>query len=217
MLELLAALDADSCDACDGAAGAGPVVGTGTVGTRLCAGCLGEVPEHAEPLRRLPEGVSRGWRAAPYAGPVGALVRASKYGGRARVADAVARHVGGLAAGAGVDVDAVVAVPSPWVRTWWRGVDLPGGLACAVAGAVGVPWTRALVRQRWRAQAGLAHAARAGNARGAFAARDGLDLRGARVLLVDDVLTTGATASACAGALLLAGARRVEVLVATAA
>ena len=217
MLELLAALDADACDACDGAAGAGAVVGGGGMGARLCVACLTEVPEHPESLRRLPDGVARGWRAAPYAGPVGALVRASKYGGRAAVGAALARHAGAVAARAGVDTDVVVAVPSPWARTWWRGVDLPGHLAREVASAVGVARVNALVRRRWRAQAGLVHAARDANARGAFGVRQGVDVRGARILLVDDVLTTGATASSCACALLLAGACRVEVFVATAA
>jgi predicted amidophosphoribosyltransferase len=217
MLELLAALDADSCDACEGVAGAGGVVSTRGIASRLCAACLGELPERPEPLVRLPEGATRGWRGAPYAGPLGALVRASKYGGRASLADAVAAHAGGLAARVVREVDVVVAVPSPRVRVWWRGVDLAGGVARAVGGAVGVPVARALVRRRWRAQAGLAHDAREANARGAFETRTGAEISGARVLLVDDVLTTGATAGACADALLQAGARRVDVFVAAAA
>src|SRR5262249_28227522 len=61
-------------------------------------------------------------------------------------------------------------------------------------------------------QAGLTNARRRANVQGAFAARSGERLDGLRVLLVDDVITTGATASACAGGLKRAGAKHVTVL-----
>ena len=61
-------------------------------------------------------------------------------------------------------------------------------------------------------QAGLSNARRRENVAGAFRARAGRPLEGKRVLLVDDVMTTGATASACALALKRAGARRVTLL-----
>src|SRR5690606_4133072 len=60
-------------------------------------------------------------------------------------------------------------------------------------------------------QLALGRGARTGNVRAAFAVRDAAAVRGCSVLLVDDVLTTGATAAACARALLDAGAARVDV------
>ena len=61
-------------------------------------------------------------------------------------------------------------------------------------------------------QTGLTNARRRENVRGAFRARRGQPLKGLRVLLVDDVMTTGATASACAAVLKRAGARSVTLL-----
>jgi ComF family protein len=72
--------------------------------------------------------------------------------------------------------------------------------------------TRALVRTRaTHAQPGLTAATRRTNLAGAFALRVGADVAGCDVVLVDDVLTTGATADACAAVLWAAGAARVDV------
>jgi len=61
-------------------------------------------------------------------------------------------------------------------------------------------------------QVGLTNAQRRLNVSGAFRARGGIMLRGKRILLVDDVMTTGATASSCARALKMAGATEVTLL-----
>ena len=75
---------------------------------------------------------------------------------------------------------------------------------------LGIPVRRALTTTRaMRPQKSLDRAARLLNTRGAYACRPGTDLIGQRVLLVDDIITTGATASACALALLQAGAESV--------
>ena len=60
-------------------------------------------------------------------------------------------------------------------------------------------------------QAGLSNSKRRLNMQGAFAVRKGADIKGLRILLIDDVLTTGATASACAKVLKRAGAKHVAV------
>lgn len=109
--------------------------------------------------------------------------------------------------------DMVVPMPLYWVRRWRRGFNQSDVLARAVARRSGIPVVRAVRRARSTApQASLSRAGRRRNVQGAFAPRRGVDVRGLRILLVDDVLTTGATANACAGALKRAGARYVAVL-----
>lgn len=110
--------------------------------------------------------------------------------------------------------DAVVPVPLHWRRRLARGFNQSRLLAAAVAKRYGVPVTDALKRARATStQAGLTHARRRANVAGAFAARRKEAVAGKRVLLVDDVMTTGATATACAAALKRAGARYVGLLV----
>jgi ComF family protein len=138
-----------------------------------------------------------------------------KYAGRARLASALGRLAfralvapGELDAGA-----AVVPVPLHWRRRRERGYNQAELLARAIAGAADRPCCRALVKVAPRPpQAGLSAAARLRNAAGAYRARLPGRLLGARLLLVDDVFTTGATAEACTRALLRAGARSVDVL-----
>lgn len=109
--------------------------------------------------------------------------------------------------------DAVAPMPMHWFRRWRRGFNQAELLAQAVARHTGRPCLRALKRTRLAsAQAGLSAAARRSNASGSFAAKPSPGLRGRHILLVDDVLTTGATARAAAGALKRAGAARVTLL-----
>jgi len=111
--------------------------------------------------------------------------------------------------------DVVVPVPLHPTRLVQRGFNQAALLAGPVARDLGAALlARALVRTRdTPQQAVLDRRRRVLNVRNAFAARDPQALRGKRVLLVDDVRTTGATLQACEKALLAAGAREVRALV----
>jgi len=108
--------------------------------------------------------------------------------------------------------DGVVAVPLHWRRKWERGFNQSELLARSIARRAGVRVLHPVRRRRaTRTQAGLSNSRRRENVSGAFIAKAGA-VPGLRILLVDDVMTTGATASACAHALKRAGAKSVALL-----
>jgi len=109
-----------------------------------------------------------------------------------------------------IDVDVVVPVPLSPARLRLRGFNQAALLAEHVAPVVHAPLCDVLTRVERPSQRTLAATERLTNLRGAFACSTRLD--GARVLLVDDVVTTGATVSACADTLADAGASRIGVL-----
>mgnify|MGYP000595609891 CR=1 FL=1 len=105
--------------------------------------------------------------------------------------------------------EAVVPVPTSWGRALQRGFDHARLLAAPVAAALGAPLVPALRRHGRARQVGKSRSARLQLPAGAFTPRRRV---AGRVLLVDDVLTTGATAARCSRALLAAGADEVSVL-----
>src|SRR5579875_832062 len=112
--------------------------------------------------------------------------------------------------------DVLVPVPLHWRRRWQRGYNQSAALCRGLATYLGVPyqpsWLRR-VRHTPRQTSRPTPAERKANVRGAFQARRGVPLAGRSVLLVDDVMTTGATASEAARALRAGGASRVVVAV----
>ncbi len=109
--------------------------------------------------------------------------------------------------------DLIVPMPMHWLRRWRRGFNQSALLSKVIGRHLGIPVVGAVRRQRSTPpQAGLSNSQRRQNVSGAFsAAREG-KLEGKRILLVDDVLTTGATASACSRVLKGAGVDYVAVL-----
>jgi competence protein ComFC len=106
--------------------------------------------------------------------------------------------------------DATVPVPLYWRRRMQRGFNQAELLARGLARSTGIPVVKALGRVRpTPTQAGLSNSARRQNMARAFRSRS---VQGKRILLIDDVMTTGATAASCALALKQAGARRVALL-----
>ena len=109
--------------------------------------------------------------------------------------------------------DLIVPMPLHWFKQWQRGFNQSDLLAAEISRKWNVPVRKVVRRQKTTApQAGLTNAKRRANVRGAFRFAAGRRLDGLRVLLVDDVVTTGATASACARVLKRAGAAHVSLL-----
>lgn len=119
------------------------------------------------------------------------------------------------AALAALAAEVVVPVPMFWLRRLARGTNSPEIVAESLARRLRLPVVPRMIRRLRNTppQGPLARHERLENVRGAFRLRRGCDVRGARVLLVDDILTTGATCSEIARQLLTAGAIEVAVAV----
>jgi ComF family protein len=173
------------------------------VGT-VCGACLKDPPPYAATLAAL-----------VYAFPTDRLLQRIKYGGRLALADwagstlaaAACTALGGRAANA--RPDRIVALPLAESRQRERGFNQAREIAARVAQATALPLTAPLARiYAGPPQVALPWAERRRNVRGAFAVRS--TVRGARIALVDDVMTTGATLAEAARTLVRAGAQRVE-------
>lgn len=146
-----------------------------------------------------------------YEGALRDLIHLYKYSGMRPLAKPLAGY---LQRAIPVDVpfDAVVAVPLYWRKQWSRGFNQSELLARLVSDHRRIPLLHALRRKRATAtQAGLASAGRRRNVTGAFELRKRPQVAGKRILLIDDVMTTGATASACAAVLKRGGATSVSL------
>lgn len=145
------------------------------------------------------------------------LIHGLKYADRLDLAPPMAAMMARAGEDILSDAEALVPVPLHRLRLWRRRFNQSAALAGAIGRRTGLPVRAGWLERRraTRPQVGLDRAARARNVQGAFAVPDMArgELRGRRVVLVDDVLTTGATLDACVKALLRAGAGQVDVLV----
>lgn len=211
-------------------------VGCGRVGARFCDDCIAYAPKPTPPLCaicgaplsagavRLEDGrevcptcaahppafhAARSW--AVMTGSVRKAVHAIKYRRDLGLAHVLAAQLIALVEREAWEIEVVLPIPLGEKRHKERGYNQAALLAFPLAlglGAAYAPHTLKRVRET-RSQVGLSAEERRRNVAGAFAVVDGERIAGKTVLLVDDVMTTGATLSAAASALLAAGARDV--------
>jgi ComF family protein len=153
---------------------------------------------------------------ARYDGVARKLVHRLKYGDRVELSLTLGRMMARAGQEVLADADLVVPVPLHWLRLWTRRFNQAAALAGVVSRLSGVPLEAHALRRRKRTrqQVGLSKAERAANMQGAFAVPRAMRpvVQGKRVLLVDDVITTGSTANAASRILMRGGAASVDVL-----
>jgi ComF family protein len=199
-VKLLSLAAAPCCPRCG--TGLGPGVPVREDG---CFACPDPMPRFA-----------RVFRLGAYADPLRSVIHHIKYHRQ----DGLHRRLGRLLAEAVVagdleaPLDLVLPVPMHWLRRLLRGYDHARLLADTIAKELRLPAGGELIRVRHTPpQARLPRTRRTENVRGAFAVTGRAAVEGARVLLVDDVTTTGATADEAARTLLAAGASTVLLAV----
>jgi competence protein ComFC len=165
----------------------------------LCPNCSASPP----PYERL-----RSWGI--FFGPLREAIHRLKYKQDIGLGEALAKHLIDLFLTTGWNVDLISPVPLSKLRQQERGYNQAALLARPLSLATGIPFkAKAAARIRnTHSQVGLKAKERLENVKDAFLAEPGI-VRGKKVLLVDDVTTTGATISACAGAIMRAGAHSV--------
>jgi predicted amidophosphoribosyltransferase len=181
----------------------------GVHGAGLCSGCRLQVGWALEAVL-APDHVDQAWTLGAYRGLLGDMVRQAKYGRDLALCDAIGCWMAEASSGL-PDVDVVVSITAPWWRTLRRGQDVPPRLAAPIADAVGVPVGKLLRQHGRRSQVGMGRADRLANTEDRFYA---ICAAPRRILLVDDVQTTGATLSACSRVLRDSGAVWVGALTA---
>ncbi len=157
-------------------------------------------------------GFDAAYSSGEYAGALRKLIHLFKYHGVFslertlvdRLSDALPRDQ---------HFDLVAPVPMHWWRRFLRGRNHAASLAKGLSRRTGLPFVDPMFRKKLTpSQAQVSRAERRRNVQGVFAVRQPLAMKGKRILLVDDVLTTGSTAGACAAALKRAGAAHVAVI-----
>ncbi|HEX6883062.1 MAG TPA: ComF family protein [Planctomycetota bacterium] len=189
-----------------------------------CEGCAERLPAGVRTgpcaaCRRRPRGFRRLLAAGPYR-PEGALAQwilALKHGGRAELDRPLAAFLAAALAPDAAPPRGVLltSVPLHPLRRFERGHDQAARLARALAEELDRPYLATLRRRRWTPPQGAPGArSRGANVEGAFRLRPGsaARLEGRALWLVDDVVTSGATARACAAELRRGGAREVTVV-----
>lgn len=197
---LLALLFPDRCAGCR------------RLGALLCADCQAALLPYPADGRPPPPGLADVRIAFTYQSPLREAIHELKYRRVRRMAQPLGSLLAAHVAACPPKVDAVLAIPLHASRLAERGFNQADALAREVAAALRLPTIdQGLVRVRsTEQQARLDARGRADNMRGAFAWPVGAPPR--RLLLVDDVYTTGATMGACAEALIDAGAAAVHGL-----
>ena len=165
-----------------------------------CAACQASPPPFAAAVAPL-----------RYEFPVDAGLKALKFGRKLYYAEAFAELLIDAAGGLDADITAVLPVPLHWRRRAVRGFNQAEELSRPLARRMSLPLVRGVVRRRSTpAQSGLTARERNRNLRGAFVARRAPEA--GHVLIVDDVITTGATARHLALVLRAAGVSQVSVI-----
>jgi ComF family protein len=164
-----------------------------------------------------PPAFGRARAAVRYDDVARVLVHAFKYGDRLDLAPGMGRWMASAGRELLEDADALVPVPLHWRRLWTRRFNQAAALAKAISAETGGPVAHDILSRvrATRQQVGLTQSERDINVQGAFAltATGKAYLRGKRVVLIDDVLTSGATVDNCARVLLRGGALAVDVVV----
>ena len=164
-----------------------------------------------------PPSYNRARAAVRYDETARTMVQAFKYGNRLDLAPAMGRWMATAGRELLSEADALVAVPLHWRRLWSRRFNQAATLAQTISRLSAVPVAHDLLKRvrATRQQVGLTQAERARNVQGAFRVprETRPQVLGKRLVLVDDVLTSGATLDTCARILLRAGAANVDVLV----
>jgi ComF family protein len=173
---------------------------------RLCDSCERALRGQSPVCSSVP-GVDETWSAAPYEGTARQLVGAVKFRARTGLADEAAALI---AAGVPVRIvrGAIVPVPAAPARRRRRGFDSAEAIAAALAGRLGLPIVPCLARTESARQVGRPRTERLADPPRVRAVSPPPQ----EVVLVDDVITTGATLGACARALRAAGAGRVAAV-----
>jgi predicted amidophosphoribosyltransferase len=174
----------------------------------LCERCSADLTAAPRVIEPGPPGVDLAFGASPFDGVAREVVHGLKYARRlslaAVAADAMLRALPPHELGG-----ALVPVPAGPLRWRWRGFDPAEEIAHALASRTGLPVVDCLRRARGRRQVGRRRFDRLADPPRVWAT----DECPRRVLLIDDVWTTGATLSACASALREGGSRRIAALV----
>lgn len=159
---------------------------------------------------------ARARAACRFDGTARELVHRLKYGDRTELSLMLGRMMAQAGRELIAEADLIVPVPLHRFRLWTRRFNQAAALAVTIARQSGRPCApQALARvKRTKQQVGLTRAQRADNLQGAFKVLPAMRpiVEGRRILLIDDVLTTGSTANAASRALLRGGASAVDVL-----
>jgi len=190
-------------------------------GAALCRECLPALDARLSAEPGVPIGLPADLPApllqlewcAPFTGVTRRALHALKYDGERRLAPPLGAAVARRWARAAVAGDVLVPVPASPDRVRERGYDQAALIAAEAGRRLRVPVAQALERTRaTTAQFDLDRAARAANLGGVFQVRAPGGVAGRWVVLIDDVVTTGATLAACASALLEGGATAVSAV-----